>query len=234
MNPYKFSIIFMRDDGNVRRMRVSPFFLKVVLFLEIFLVLCAGSGGYFGVHFWMVNKTLNADVRDYKHTIQQNGMELDRLHNMEKLVKTDDKEIMSSLIASAQAQKNTIVHEKTINLQKVLEKIDKQVFFITNVQFAKKKHDQSLSFDVNKKNVNNDPLKGMVSIHLITSSGKVIPVESEQNLDFEVRRMKQFHQKISIPKPLKLDDLFAIRISIIDSSGEMVFSESYPFYSILV
>ena len=224
----------MRDDSKVRRMRVSPFFLKVLLCLEILLVLCAGIGGYFGVHFWMVNKALNADVRACKHTIQQNGMELDRLLNMEKLVKIDDKEMMSSLIASAQAQKKTILHEKTINLQKILEKIDKQVFFVTNVQFATKNHDPSLSFDVNKKSTNNDLLKGIVTIDLITSSGKVIPVENEQNLDFEVRRMKQFHQKISIPKPLKLDDLFAIRISIIDSSGEMVFSESYPFYSILV
>lgn len=224
----------MRDDSNVRRMRVSPFFLKMLLCLEILLVLCAGVGGYFGVHFWMVNKALNTDVRACKHTIQQNSIELDRLRNMEKLVKTDDKEMMSSLIASAQAQKKTILHENTINLQKILEKIDKQVFFVTNVQFATKKQDPSLSFDVNKKSTNNDLLKGIVSINLITSSGKVVPVATQKDLDFELRRMKQFTQKIPIPKPLKLDDLFAIRISIIDSSGEMVYSESYPLYSIVV
>ncbi|MFA7171558.1 MAG: hypothetical protein WC180_06215 [Candidatus Paceibacterota bacterium] len=234
MNTSKFSIIFMRDDSDVRRMRVTPLFLKVLFFLEILLVICACTGGYFGAHFWLVNKSLNADVRAYKHTIQQKVIELDRLHNMEKLIKSDNKELMSSLMASAKAQKNNSAHEKTINLRKILQKIDKQVFVVTNVQFSMKKQDANLSFDVNKKNENNDLLKGIVHIHLITSSGKVIPIEIPQSLDFEIRRMKQFHQKINVPNSLKINELFAIRISIINSSGEMVFSESYPFYSILV
>ena len=230
MNPYKYTIIFMRDDSSVRRMRAHPLLLWTLGYLLLGTLLTACLGGYFGFHFWQENTVLTKKIEDFQKTEQHKDTELERLHTLEKLITHDDQENMDALRASAQVEKHAFSENPGINLFEILEIVDRNIFSVATVQAHFRRQGLQLAFDVNSRNTRGtEPLKGRVEVHLITGVGTVIPLEMKKDLLFTLRRMKQFRLEMDIPGTVSVKDIFGIRISVlIEPSDELVFSETYP------
>ncbi len=238
MNQSKYTLLFMRDDSAVRRIRLHPLIVRLCVVFGAVCLVAVCLGGYSSVHFWRKNIQLTQTIQRLTQTVQSRDSELKRLRTLEQLIKKDDREDLSSLVASAQARTTKGRKEPFINLQDILPSIDHKVFSVANIQAHITSENIRLSFDVNKRNPNeNGVLKGHVDIHLTLTSGRVITLvdKAEKNFFFELRRMKQFHLDMGIPESVSADDIFGIRISIVmEPSDHMVFSETYPLSHIRV
>ncbi|WP_462325641.1 FtsB family cell division protein [Desulfoplanes sp.] len=228
MSDHKCNILIMHDDSSVRRVRISHGFLRIIVYLLIILVLCAGLGGYGAVYFWKENKQLQQENKKLQRTVSQNTVELKRLHNIEKLARKDDKEDIASIVASSLAQKEKHPPRRDINLVDILGTVDKHIVEVSNVQVKFRHKTMKISFDVNKQNDNRKLVEGDVSLDLVTISGYIIMLEAEQNLGFEIRNMKQFRLNIPFPGDCSQKEIFGVRISINYPADNMVFSETYP------
>ena len=234
MNDKKLSILVMRDDKDVYRMRVHPWCVKTGMYLAILVIVCAFLGGYGVFYLWNENKKLDADLQDMQRTLVDNTVELKRLRNIEKMQKYTGNGSDTIDTKIIEIEKNN-VNNSYINLNDIFGTIDKNVLIASNVQAKFVKNFINLSFDINKRNTeDNDVVKGNVIIHIVSSSGDVIHVETNNDMFFELRRMKQYNVRVPIPKKLMKDDIFGIRITINQPPSETVFCETYLLSNILL
>lgn len=234
MNDKKLSILVMRDDKDVYRMRVHPGCVKAGMYVAILVIVWAFVGGYGVFYLWNENKQLDADLQNMQSTLVDNTVELKRLRNIEKMQKYsgNNSAVVDTKIIEI---KNNNTNKTYVNLYDIFKNIDKNVLIASNIQAKFVKNFINLSFDINKRNFeDNGVVKGNVIIHLVSSSGDVINAEVNNDMFFELRRMKQYNVRIPIPKKLMKDDIFGIRITINQPPSETVFCETYQLSHILL
>ncbi|WP_245628742.1 hypothetical protein [Salidesulfovibrio brasiliensis] len=90
MSDSKYSVLFMRDDADVRRYRLSPFWLRFFLCSQMFLLFCAAGGMYLGYRGWKETKALNVENKRLEQQLVDAQVRLERLGNMEKILKSYD------------------------------------------------------------------------------------------------------------------------------------------------
>jgi hypothetical protein len=235
MSSKKFSILIMRDDSNVRRLRFHPVVFKIVVYFLILLVICAGVGIYGGLYFWKENRGMSSELRKMQRTITAHQMELKRLRNIELLLEEDSNEDMTSIVVASGQQQANQTDEPPINLKKVLGTIDKRILIANNVQVRLSKDSMNISFDINKRNQDDrEILKGDVKLHLVTVNGDLHRLDSEKEMFFELRRMKQYRVRVTIPESYSKNDIFGIRITINHPQHRPVFSETFPLSDVLL
>ncbi|GAU08546.1 hypothetical protein [Desulfoplanes formicivorans] len=228
------SILVMRDDKDVYRVRMHPWCVKALIYGTILVGLCAVLGGYGVFYFWNENKQLDIDLQNMQNTLLDNNMELKRLRNIEKMQQYDVNG-SAALDTKIIEIKNNNTDKSYINLNDIFGSIDKNVLIASNVQAKFIKKFINLSFDINKRNFeDNGVVNGNVVIHIVSSSGDVVDVETRSDMFFELRRMKQYNVRIPIPKQLVKNDIFGIRITINQSPGKTVFRETYLLSNILL
>ena len=236
MSHKKFSVLVMRDDSKVWRMRVHPFMFKLVMYFLGFLVVCAGTGMYGGYYFWKDNRVLNSRIQSMQRTIATSQMELKRLRNIELLLQEDEthEDIHSLMVGSGEDTANRTA-EPPIDLLQILGSIDKHVLIASNVQVKFIGKSMNISFDINKRDQDNhNTIKGDVKMHLVSVNGEIFPLDSQKEMFFELRKMKQYRVRVPIPDSYSKDDIFGIRITINHPPHETVFCETYPLSDILL
>jgi len=235
MSNKKFSVLIMRDDSNVRRLRFHPVVFKIVMYFLLLLLLSSGVGIYGGLHFWKENRLMSSEIRQMQMTITAHQMELKRLRNIELLLEEGNNENMTSLVVSSRKQKDNQIDEPPINLKKVLGSIDRHILIANNVQVRLFQKSMNISFDINKLNQDDrEILKGDVKLHLVTVSGDLQGLDSEKEMFFELRRMKPYRVQVAIPDSYSKDDIFGIRITINHPQHRPVFSETFPLSDVLL
>jgi hypothetical protein len=235
MSDKKFSVLIMRDDSSVRRMRFHPFVFKTGIYFLVLLVFCAGVSLYAGVHFWKKNQVLSSEVRQLQRTIAGHQMELKRLRNIELLLEEGVNEEMTSIVVASGEQQANQTEEPPINLKKILGSIDKHILIANNVQVRLSRNNMDISFDINKLNQDDrEIIKGDVKLHLVSVNGDLHRLDAEKEMFFELRRMKQYRVRVAIPESYSREDIFGLRITINHPQHEPVFSETFPLSDVLL
>lgn len=93
----------MRDDGNVRRLRVSPFALRLLLTTLFIVPAIAVLGVWAAITFWTGNMNLVDANRDLTREVKEMRVELERLSNLEVLLEREDPVRLHALIAPRKA-----------------------------------------------------------------------------------------------------------------------------------
>ncbi len=101
MTDEKYSLLLMRDDCRVRRLRVSPLALRLLTVSLVLLPLLATFGVWAGFSFWQANRALMSQNQSLDRELKEARVELERLSNLESLLRGSDPEELRSLLGSA-------------------------------------------------------------------------------------------------------------------------------------
>uniref|UniRef100_B8DLP3 Uncharacterized protein n=1 Tax=Nitratidesulfovibrio vulgaris (strain DSM 19637 / Miyazaki F) TaxID=883 RepID=B8DLP3_NITV9 len=101
MTDEKYSLLLMRDDCRVRRLRVSPLALRMLTISLVLLPLLAAFGVWAGISFWQANRALVSQNQSLDRELKEARVELERLSNLEALLRNSDPEELRALLGSA-------------------------------------------------------------------------------------------------------------------------------------
>ncbi len=101
MTDEKYSLLLMRDDCRVRRLRVSPLALRLLTISLVLLPLLAAFGVWAGISFWQANRALVSQNQSLDRELKEARVELERLSNLEALLRNSDPEELRALLGSA-------------------------------------------------------------------------------------------------------------------------------------
>ena len=237
MSDSKFNVIFMRDNSPVRRYRVSPVVIKFGAYGLVLLVLMACGGAISGYTFWRENFALRQDKAGLERQLRESSMELERLQNVDKILKSNDPEELQALLGSmsppterkAGKREEKASSAPSVDLKKLFDRVDTRQASVEN--FSTKFSGDSLSLSFNLNNLTGtELLTGVAQLALVLIDGAVVPVTvKEADVSFQIQRFKQISTTLALPKDVASDRLFGLRLMLKNPQGHTIFSETYPF-----
>ncbi|WP_461209820.1 hypothetical protein [Desulfocurvus sp. DL9XJH121] len=233
MSKAKYNVLMMRDNSPVKRFRMSPVWLKLGLYLFLLLVFCAGAGGYFGLTFWEENRVLRDDLLSMQRELREARIELERLQNIDKILKSNDpaelQALFGNVVAAPAKERPAPPPAPKINLAQVFKRVDLQQVKVDNLQAKFEGAKVRVTFNLNNLQTD-ETVSGRADMELVTTSGKDRPLTLNNNdLVFQIQRFKQISTTFALPASVTRNDAFALRLVIRKPSGQVIFSETYPF-----
>lgn len=230
----KYNVLLMRDDTNVRRYRLSPFWIRLALYSVIVLLLVAAGGGYAGFTYWKENRVLVKENRDISRELMDVRMELERLENIDQILKSNDPEELQSLIGSVSAEiENQEPAAPPLNLNSMFEFVDLQQVRVDDLQAKFVNNGMRVSFHLNNL-IAEGTLSGQADIKLLASDGSIVDVSTnDAQLTFQIQRFKRITTNFPLPEKYGKNSLFALRLVIKNEQDQIIFSETFPLAHIL-
>ncbi|WFS63228.1 hypothetical protein LF599_03425 [Pseudodesulfovibrio thermohalotolerans] len=233
MSDSKYSVLFMRDDRDVSRYRLSPFWLKMFVFSQIFLLLCAVGGIYMGVRGFRINNALQTEKKGLEQRLVDAEVRLERLGNMEKILESYDATELQSLLAAATTEAEHPEPREEINLNTIFTRADTRQVGVENMQAKLAGRKLTVSFELNNLQASK-AMAGQADFLFLTKGGKAEDAETNKaDLSFQIQRFKRIQTTFLLPEGMERKDLFGLRLEIKGKDGDVVFAETYPFYHIL-
>ena len=221
MSNAKYSVLFMRDDRDVTRYRVSPFWLKMFVFSQIFLLLCAAGGIYMGVRGFKINNELRGENKSLEQRLVDAEVRLERLGNMEKILQSYDPAELQSLLSAATTEVEKAPEPEKVDLNKIFTRVDTQQVGVENLQARLTGRKMSISFELNNLQASK-AVVGTSDLKLVMKDGSPVPLGP--------KRIKTTFQ---LPNGVTQKELFGLRLEIKGKGGDVFFAETYPLYHIL-
>ncbi len=228
----KYSVLFMRDDTRVRRFRISPLSLKLLMWLQAILILVASLGFYAGYTFWQKSHTLQDERISLQRELRETQVQLERLENMEEILQSNDPEELQALFGTMSIEDSS--KEKTVmDLGTLLATEDMQLVSVDNVMLkAMDETSMRLSFDLNNLDTSKT-VDGLATVSLLTKDGQLLPTNaSTKDLKFTISRFKKVVTSFALADPLTLKDIYALRLTI-DVNGKTVLRDLLPVEMII-
>ncbi|MUM77938.1 hypothetical protein GKC30_09860 [Pseudodesulfovibrio sp. F-1] len=233
MSNSKYSVLFMRDDRDVTRYRVSPFWLKMFIFVQIFLLLCATGGIFMGVRGVKRNVDLRTENKSLEQRLVDAEVRLERLGNMEKILQSYDPAELQSLLAAATSELEREKEGEAVDLNRIFTRVDTQMVSVENLQARVASRKMTVSFDLNNLQ-SARAAAGQATLALVKKDGGTLMAKTNaSDLGFQIQRFKRIQTTFSLPDGVEQKDVFGLRLEIKGSDGEVVFAETYPLYHIL-
>mgnify|MGYP000114968051 CR=1 FL=1 len=231
MSDSKYSVLFMRDDTDVKRYRLSPFWLRLFLFSQIFMLLCAAGGIYMGMRGWWQNAELLAQKKKLEQRLVDAEVRLERLGNMEKILQSYDPKELQALLSSAADEPET--KQPSLDLRKIFSRVDTRQVGVENLQARINGAKATVSFELNNMQTTKS-MSGVVDFIFVKKNGEEVSINTNKNdLTFQIQRFKRIRTSFIMPSGVKKSDVFGIRLEIKNNDGTVIFSETYPLYNIL-
>ncbi|MEF2229387.1 MAG: hypothetical protein V3571_00505 [Pseudodesulfovibrio sp.] len=233
MSNSKYSVLFMRDDRDVTRYRVSPFWLKMFIFAQVFLLLCAAGGIYMGVRGLKINVNLREANKDLEQRLVDAEVRLERLSNMEKILQSYDPAELQSLLSAATTEVERKVEQAEVDLNQVFTRVDRQEVSVENLQAELEGQKLSVTFELNNLQATK-AVVGQADFSFVTKAGRTVDAKTnKRDLSFQIQRFKRIQTAFLLPDGMERKDLFGLRLVIKGSDGKVIFSETFPLAHIL-
>ncbi len=233
MSDSKYSVLFMRDDRDVTRYRVSPFWLKMFIFSQVLLFLCAAGGIYMGVRGFKINSGLQDENKGLEKRLVDAEVRLERLGNMEKILQSYDPAELQSLLSAASTEVEQQAQQESVDLNKIFTRIDSSQVGVENMQAKISKKKISISFELNNLQASKS-MAGQASLSFVKKDGSSLDANAnKRDLAFQIQRFKRIQTTFLLPDGLDVKEIFGLRLEIKGKDGDVVFAETYPFYHIL-
>ncbi|WP_319778279.1 hypothetical protein [Maridesulfovibrio sp.] len=233
MGNTKYNVLFMRDDDTVKRYRLSPFWLKVLLWVVVLLAVCAGGGAWAGYTFWSQNSRLKQEKIELQKSLNDASVQLERLENVNKILDSYDPNELQSLLATVPVEEKKVETVPVIDLNKLLFYKNQMRAGVENVKLRKSGSSLALSFDLNNLQTSS-ALGGLATIQLIENNGQVVEIRANRNdMSFHIQRFKVVRTRLALPPGMDVKDIYGVRLMITTNNGELIFSEVYPLSRVL-
>ncbi len=233
MSDSKYSVLFMRDDRDVTRYRVSPFWLKMFICTQVFLFLCAAGGIYMGVRGFKINSGLHVENKGLEQRLVDAEVRLERLGNMEKILQSYDPAELQSLLSSATTAVEQQVEQEKVDLNKVFVRANTGQVGVENLSVKLDKRKISVSFELNNLRAST-AVVGQAYLSFVTKDGSPQAAKYKKgDLSFQIQRFKRIQTSFLLPDGVEEKDLFGLRLEIKGKGGDVIYAETYPFYHII-
>ena len=231
MNNTKYSVLFMRDDTDVKRYRVSPFWLRMFFYIQILLLLCAGGGLFIGLRAWRSNSQLVTEKKNLAERLASAEIRLEQLGNMEKILHSYDPSEIQMLLQAATSEEKP-KSNPSVDLNKVFVRVDTQLVNVENLQAKLNERKIDVTFELNNLQTTNT-LSGLGEFYFVKKDGSLVKVPTNKNdLSFQIQRFKRIQTSFMLPDGVAPNDVFGLRLEIQDKDGGVIFGETYPLYHI--
>ncbi len=243
----KISILIMRDDAGVRRLRVSPFWIRSGVWGVVLLVVAAIVFATGAVHYQRLVATSEQAAQAAERQARQVQDRLARLDEIEAILRSKDVTGLETLLgsynpdaapwwkpagqetpAAAAASEKVEPAAGRIDLRKIFDKVDLTQAGVDNLKFKIENGKLAVSFDLSNLSPQS-ALAGKAELFLLANDGALHPLKTEKDeLTFQIQRFKQVAVQAAIPQGTAQPDVYGLKMVIHDPSGKIVYSAVYP------
>lgn len=217
MKNSSYSVLFMRDDADVKTLRVSPRRLRLLLWISLGLGLVVLIGLVVGLRSFVGYRSLLAERRGLEVQLAEAQVNLERLNNLDKLQKPT---------APAAAGKGANA-DKSQPVGRAFTKIDVGTIAVENFRAQLTEDGVTTTFDLNNRAQGSST--GGITLLLLRSDGTLTELEvpNSNNLTYQIQRFKRISATGRAPAGLTRREALGLRVEIKNSDGEVILGETY-------
>jgi hypothetical protein len=215
-----FSVLFMRDDSDVKTFRVSPRRLKLLLGISGVVALLVMVGLAVGLRSFVGYRVLLNERRGLESSLAEAQVSLERLGNLDKIQKSQGGK--DSGAARGQAGEKA----SPAASQRVFALVNTGAMTVENFRAQFGGQTLNVTFDLNNRV--SGALSGDIRLLLLRNDGSLIPLAvPAQDMTYQIQRFKRISTSGPIPEGLTRREALGLRIEIKTSEGDLIFGETY-------
>lgn len=245
----KISILIMRDDAGVRRMRISPFWIKSALWAVAFLTLAAAIFAAGALHYRGIVAESEQAAQNARKAAGEATDRLKRLDEIEAILRAKDPTDLQTLIAfynpdsagwwkpaetpaaqpaSAPQGADKAESAPRIDLRKIFDKVDLNQAGVDNFKAKIENGKLAVGFDLSNLSPQT-ALSGKADLNLLTTDGALHHLKPDKDeLTFQIQRFKQVAVQCPLPQGVNPADIYGLKIAIADPAGKIIYTAIYP------
>lgn len=214
-----YSVLFMRDDADVKTLRVSPRRLKLLLWVSLVTGVFVLIALIVGVRSFVGYRILLNERRDLEVRLADAQVNLERLGNLEKIQKGGP--------AAGGKEKAKPAEPASQPVSRAFHKVNSGALTVDGLRAQVQGANIVVSFDLNNKAQGS--ASGDISLLLLRSDGSLIELtpSSASDLTYQIQRFKRISASARAPEGLTRREALGLRVEIKNSSGEVILGETY-------
>jgi hypothetical protein len=215
-----YSVLFMRDDADVKTLRVSPRRLKLLLWALLCLLVLVVIGLIIGLRSFVGYRSLLGERRALEVRLAELQVDLERLGNLEKIQKS------GPAPTGKEAQKNRVAETAPAAAQ-AFHLINSGIIDVENFKVQMQGANIAISFDLNNRAKN--PASGSIRLLLLRNNGSLTELtpSTVSDLTYQIQRFKRISVNAPVPAGLTRREALGLRVEIKNSDGEVILGEIY-------
>lgn len=220
MKNTSYSVLFMRDDTDVKSFRVSPRRLKLLLWAGAGLGVFVFIALVVGLKSFVSYRVLLAERRNLELSLADAQVALERLGNIEK--------IQQSMAGGGKDGKDAARADRSVPAgARAFSRVDSGAMTVDNLRAQIAGGALSVSFDLNNKAAG--AAAGDIRLLVLKNDGSLSEVEpsSAADLTYQIQRFKRISASARLPEGLTRREALGLRVEIKNSDGEVILGETY-------
>ncbi len=220
MKNASYSVLFMRDDADVKTLRVSPRRLRLLLWVSAGLGVIMLIGLIVGLRSFVGYRSLLSERRDLEVKLAEVQVDLERLGNLDKLQKgapsaKDAKDPGHAADKSPQA------------VSRAFAKINAGTIGVENFKAQVTGSSLATTFDLNNKAQGS--ASGSIALLLLRNDGSLTELDAAtaSDLTYQIQRFKRISATARVPEGLTRREALGLRVEIKNSDGEVILGETF-------
>ncbi|GAB7079548.1 hypothetical protein [Megalodesulfovibrio paquesii] len=236
MSSKSYNVILMRDDAHVRRLRIKPIWLKLAVYLLACIVLVAAVSCWLVVKLWSEHGALMDETLMLRRQAHENTVELQRLKNMERMLKSADPLGQQSVLENLMDPSGEAAQSgdsSGVDLNALLGEKNTGRAVIKRVSLSQGDLVWKLSFELSNPDQQH-ALEGHYLIQIVGTDAQNHAVTLEKELtQFQISRFKKIEVEFTPPSDLPASEIFGLRLTIDQKDGPTIYSKVWQISSIL-
>lgn len=223
-----YSVLFMRDDTDVKSFRVSPRRLRTLLWASGAVGVLVLVGLVFGTHSFFGYSSLLAEKRALELRLADAQVEMERSGNIEMMQKSLGEKGGKAAAGEEKTQSGTQPGQagQAGQAGRAFTRQSSGSIAVDNIRLSLGGSTVNASFDLNNRA--GEPLSGEVHLLLLKTDGALQELDwPAQDLTFQIQRFKRIATSAKLPEGAARRDVLGLRMEITNSSGELLFGETF-------
>lgn len=214
-----YSVLFMRDDADVKTLRVSPRRLKLLLWVSLVTGVFVLIALIVGVRSFVGYRMLLSERRDLEVRLADAQVNLERLGNLDKIQKGGP--------AAGGKEKAKPAEPASQPVSRAFHRVNSSALTVDGLRAQLQGANIVVGFDLNNKAQGS--ASGDISLLLLRSDGSLIELtpSSASDLTYQIQRFKRISASARAPEGLTRREALGLRVEIKNSSGEVILGETY-------
>ncbi len=215
-----YSVLFMRDDADVKTYRVSPRRLKLLLWFSGALAVIVVVALIVGARSYMGYRSLLKERRDLQLRLADAQVNLERLGNLQKIQQDagpNGKGASKATPTKAAGPASTA---------RAFSRINTGAIAVDNLRLQLAGGTLRVGFDLNNRTGN--AAAGSIDLLLLRANGSLTALDAAPatDLTYQITRFKRIAVTAVIPRTGRRDAL-GLRMEIKNTKGEVILGETY-------
>ncbi|MBI5519910.1 MAG: hypothetical protein HY916_07610 [Desulfovibrio sp.] len=227
MKNSSYSVLFMRDDADVKTLRVSPRRLRLLLWISSAVALVVLVGLVIGLRSFVGYRGLLSERRDLEVKLAQAQVDLERLGNLELLQKGGSGKEAGKDNGKDSKESARTPDKSPLAMSRTFAKINSGALAVENFRAQLSGNVLTTSFDLNNKAQGSST--GSITLLLLRNDGSLTELDAANptDLTYQIQRLKRISAAARAPEGLTRREALGLRVEIKNSDGEVILGETY-------